>query len=136
MARPKKPAPKKGKPGRKPKLEIAAVAAALASLKGNITDVAKRFGVARSSIHEFIVKNPPLQQVLHDARESMDDKVENRFFADCLKDSPQYQTSRIFYLKTRCKSRGYVEKQQFEVGDMAPTEVQEEVIASRETVTA
>jgi hypothetical protein len=45
----------------------------------------------------------------------MVDKVENRFYEDCLKDAPQYQTSRIFFLKTQAKDRGYIERTEHKV---------------------
>lgn len=124
------PTPKKG--GRRPILKLAAVAASIVRFKGNIADVARHHRVARSSVLQFVAKNPDLDQVLKDARDGMKDAVESRFYKDCLKDDPKYQTSRIFFLKTQCKDRGYIERQQVELGELGPTEVQEEVIATRQ----
>lgn len=100
--------PKKG--GRKPILDPELVAASLVSLSGNISAVAKKMGVDRSAIRQLIDKRPSLQQILTDCREGMKDSVESRFYSDCLKDEPQYQTSRIFFLKTQCRDRGYIER--------------------------
>lgn len=112
----RKPASKKQRlGGRKPILQVELVAAALIQLSGNITAVANRFGVARASVQEMIAKNENLQKVLASARKTMVDQVESRFYADCLKDGPQYQTSRIFFLKTQAKDRGYIEKQEIAV---------------------
>ncbi len=103
-----KPASKKR--GRKPILEPELVAAALVSYSGNLSAVAKQFRVQRASVQEFVSKRPALQKILADCREGMKDNVESRFYADCLKDNPAYQTSRIFFLKTQCRDRGYVER--------------------------
>ncbi len=127
-----KPTPKKAHGGgRKPILHLLAVTAAIGRLSGNIADVARFFGVARSSVLQFVAKHPELQALLDDEREAMKDCVESRFYADCLKDSPAYQTSRIFFLKTQCKARGYIEKQQIEHGTIGSTQVEEEVLATR-----
>lgn len=111
----KNPARKKG---RKPKLDPELVAAAIVELDGNVAAVARKFGVDRTSVRDLIGRRPSLARVLHDCREGMKDNVEERFYADCLKDSPAYQASRIFFLKTQGKDRGYVERHEFDdVGD-------------------
>ena len=102
--------PPKKRPGRNPKLDAELVAAALVELAGNISAVAKRFRVDRSAVRQLIDKRPSLGRILADCREGMKDNVESRFYADCLKDNPAYQTSRIFFLKTQCRDRGYVER--------------------------
>lgn len=96
--------------GRKPILDPETVAAALVTYSGNLSAVAKQFGVHRSSVQELVGKRPALLKILADCREGMKDNVESRFYADCLKDDPAYQTSRIFFLKTQCRDRGYVER--------------------------
>jgi hypothetical protein len=103
------------KRGRKPKLNAELVAAALVRHRGNITDVARKFRVDRSAVYQLIRARPTLQAVLVDCREAMKDAVENRFQLDCLKDDPAYQTSRIFFLKTQARDRGYQEKLAFEL---------------------
>lgn len=101
-------APKKR--GRKPTLDPEMVAAAMVELNGNISAVARRFNVHRFAVQNLIENRPALQKVLADIRKGMIDNVESRFYADCLKDGYQYQTSRIFFLKTQARERGYTEK--------------------------
>lgn len=113
-------APKKR--GRKPTLDPEMVAAAMVELNGNISAVARRFNVHRFAVQNLIENRPALQKVLADIRKGMVDNVESRFYADCLKDGPQYQTSRIFFLKTQARERGYVERQ--EVKDVSDGEKQ------------
>lgn len=105
------------KRGRPPILNDIKIAAALTKAKGNVTVVADQFDVSRAAIQKRIAASKHLAEVLADARESMIDKVESRFQADCLKDEPHYQTSRIFFLKTQGKSRGYVERQELTGAD-------------------
>jgi hypothetical protein len=111
---PQKKRPRTG--GRKPVLDPELVAAALVALSGNLHAVAKRFGVDRSAVRQLVGKRPALAAVLADCREGMKDNVESRFYADCLKDSPQYQTSRIFFLKTQCRDRGWAEQPDLAAG--------------------
>ncbi len=118
MARKKaKPAPKKG--GRKPILDAELVAAALVQLKGNISAVARRFKVDRSSVQELIGKRPALQQVLRDAREGRLDDAEDSLDRAVLE---AQGWAVCFILKTLGKSRGYVERHEItgKDGDAIP----------------
>jgi len=99
------------KRGRKPILDPELVASSIARNMGNLMAVAKQFGVDRSAVAQLIGKRPSLQRVLADARDGMIDSVESMLYADCLNDGPQYQTSRIFFLKTQARDRGYTEKE-------------------------
>lgn len=81
-------------------------------MAGNISAIARAFGVNRSAVLEYIQRRPDLAALLQDARETMVDNVESRFYSDCLKEDPAYQTSRIFFLKTQGKHRGYIERQE------------------------
>lgn len=101
-------------------LTVESVRAKLTELKGNVSAVARAFDVARSSVYSFIEDHPELMQALTDARETFLDNVESRFYLDCLKDNPAYQTSRIFCLKTQGKTRGYVERHEMTGADGAP----------------
>lgn len=105
------------------------IAAALAEFRGNVSAAAKRLGLPRTSVERRIHGNEDLEVVLLDARETMLDFAESALFAAVLAGK---SWAIQFYLKCQGKKRGYVEKQQFEIGDMLPTEVQEEVIATRE----
>lgn len=110
--------PKKEIPRRR--LSVDRLAAKLREHSGNISATARAFGVSRTAVREYMKSRPELQAVLTEARESMVDGVESRFYKDCLIDSHQYQTSRIFFLKTQAKDRGYVERQEVTGKDGEP----------------
>lgn len=74
---------------------------------GNVVATAEAFGVARCTVYAFMKSHPDLVQVLEDCRQAHLDNVESRFYADCLKDDPKYQISRIHFLKTQGRERGY-----------------------------
>lgn len=107
-----KPSPKKR--GRKPILDPELVAAALAEVYGNVSAVAKKFGVCRTSVVELIQKRPSLQRVLKDAREGMLDNAETSLHKSVL-DGQGWAV--CFCLKTAGKHRGYVERQELTGAD-------------------
>ncbi len=77
---------------------------------GNIVATAEACGVVRSAIYSYMKSHPELLQDLEDARQAHLDNVESRFYADCLKDDHKYQPSRIHYLRTRGRDRGWAER--------------------------
>ena len=102
------PTPKKRRyGGRKPILDAELVSASIVSYHGNITAVAKQFGVSRTSIIELIDKRPSLQKVLKDAREGILDIAESALLSAVLDRQPW---AICFLLKTQGKHRGYSEK--------------------------
>ncbi len=68
---------------------------------GNIAAVARAFGVSSTAVRRYVNRRPKLRELLDEVRHDMDDNVQSRYYADCLKDDPAYQTSRIFYMKVR-----------------------------------
>lgn len=134
---PKKPAPAppppqpKRKIGRPSKriLEPELVAAALVELSGNYAAVARRFNVTRHAVEKVVANSEHLQQVAYDCRQGMLDNAESALFKAVLAGEAW---AVCFFLKTQGKKRGYIEKQQVELGDMNPTEIIEEVIATRQ----
>lgn len=100
---------KKGKGGPRSRLNFTKVAAALRKYRGNYTLIGELFGMHRTTIMRFCTANPALLLIGAESKETMKDEVEARLYQDCMKDEPAYQTSRIFYLKTQAKDRGYVE---------------------------
>ncbi len=102
------------------KLSIKALEVTIRKHTGNLTAVAKAFAVSRTAVYNYIERHPSLQSVVDEARETMKDNVVSRFYADCLDPAPQYQTSRIFFLKTQAKDRGYVERQEVTGKDGGP----------------
>lgn len=110
-------------------LAVEDVAAALAELGGNMAAVARRFNVVRSAVHAFVHANPRLLQVMNDQLEGRLDNAESALDR-ALNNGEAWAV--CFFLKTRGKKRGYIEKQQIEHGEIGSTEVVEEVIATRE----
>lgn len=88
------------------------VAEELRRHRGNMAAVGRALGVTRSAVWKHVNANLELKEIVIECREAMKDAVENAFYEDCLKDNPAYQTSRIFFLKTQCKDRDYVERQE------------------------
>ncbi|HKB04835.1 MAG TPA: hypothetical protein VKD90_21610 [Gemmataceae bacterium] len=107
------------------RLTVPLVRDAINKYHGNVSAVARAFGVSRTAVYNYIRRYPELREVLTDARESLKDNVISRFYADCLKDDPRYQTSRIFFLKTQCADRGYVERHELTGKDAGPIQTTE-----------
>lgn len=76
---------------------------------GNLSLVARKLGVSRTTVYRFMENKPTLQLALTDAREKMVDNVESKLYSKALDGDT---TSMIFFLKTQGKSRGYVERQE------------------------
>lgn len=104
----------------------------LVELNGNMAAVARALGVTRQAVHAYISKRPKLMAVAIDMREAMKDHVVTRFYEDCLKDDPAYQASRIFFLKTQGRDRGFGEKLIIENTNLVITEV---IVSAREDAT-
>ena len=86
--------------------------------------VAKRLGVARQSINDFINKYPDMREVLDSEREKIIDMAENKLFVAANK-GEKWAIDRI--LKTLGKNRGHTEKQEIEFsGEVAfqPTKIE------------
>lgn len=80
--------------------------------RGNISTMARRLGVSRKAIYEFIAKRPSLGQALQDAREAMIDNAESVLYKKVLEGStPEL----LFFLKTQGRGRGYTERQEIQV---------------------
>lgn len=112
--------PKKGakqpirKGGRKPVLEHDTVALAIVKCSGNLSAVARRFGVYRSSVQKLICKHEGLAELLADAREARLDDAEDALTL-AIKAGEGWAV--CFILKTLGKSRGYVERQELTGAD-------------------
>ncbi len=104
------------KAGRKSNLEPIAIAADIVALDGNLTAVAKKHSVDRTTVVKFVGRNKPLQQVLADAREGMLDDAESSLYA-AVRLGQAWAV--CFFLKTQGRARGYVERLQ----ELPPLEV-------------
>ena len=85
---------------------------ALQSNLGNITQACKSAKVGRQTYYDWIDDDLEFNKECINVQESLLDLAENRL----LEKIDKYDTtSIIFFLKTKGKKRGYVEKQEFEV---------------------
>lgn len=76
---------------------------------GNVSNVAKFFQLSRQTMHKYINDHPTVQAALEESREKMIDNVESALYSQALAGNT---TAMIFFLKTRGKKRGYVERQE------------------------
>ena len=79
---------------------------------GNITEACKASNVGRQTYYDWIDKDEDFKQQCEDVGESLLDLAENKLLE---KINKYDTTSIIFFLKTKGKKRGYIEKQEFEV---------------------
>lgn len=87
----------------------AALLKALAKSKGIVTTACEAVGVTRKTYYDYYNADPEFRAAADDVQEIAIDFVEGRLFAQIEDDIP---TSTIFYLKTKAKHRGYIERQE------------------------
>lgn len=85
---------------------------ALKGTLGVVTPAADKIGVPRSTIIRWRDKYPEFDEACKEIMEIAVDFVESRLYKQ-IKDGSEACT--IFYLKTKGKHRGYVEKQQIDM---------------------
>lgn len=90
---------------------------ALVECKGIISDAAIATKVQRSTIYSWMNSSEAFKAAVEDAREVSIDRVEKKLFDLIDRDDT---TATIFFLKTRGKKRGYVERQEFAGPDGQP----------------
>mgnify|MGYP000904864872 CR=1 FL=1 len=104
--------------GRPPlKLDIKTLEAQIIAMSGNISAVARNFGVHRHTIQARIDKHKDLKRLLDDTRETMLDNAESQLYTKVLSGDT---LALIFFLKTQGKKRGYVERQELTGADGVP----------------
>ena len=88
------------------------IADAIRNARGFVTAAAQELGCSRRTVYRYLKKFAGAQESLEDAREKRHDFVENQLMKAVDKGNI---TAIIFYLKTQCKERGYVERYQQEI---------------------
>lgn len=78
---------------------------------GNISKACKSIGITRRTYYNWLEKDLEFKQEVDSIEEYVVDEVENHLF-DQIRDGSTAAT--IFYLKTKGKHRGYVEKQEID----------------------
>lgn len=96
----------------KPRYTQKQIESALVNMSGNVSAAARSLGFQRHHLHAIIAKSPKLQQVVHDARQSMCDNAESALNRAVINGEAW---AVCFTLKTQAKDRGYVERVQQEV---------------------
>ena len=90
---------------------------AIEQSRGFASKAADLLGVSRSTFYRYLDKYATAKQALEDTREKRHDYVENKLMQ--LIDSGNVAAT-LFYLKTQCKARGYVERQEISGKDGGP----------------
>lgn len=91
------------------KITVKAAREALLKCHGNISRAAAALKVDRKTLYSFIERNPELEDVRSEAKESMLDLAEDRLFG--LINTGDIRAITL-YLKTQGKDRGYTERQE------------------------
>lgn len=97
---------------------------ALEKTLGNVTTACKMVGVGRTTFYDWMNNDEEFKKEVDDIQNITLDYVEGKLIKQIREDNI---TSIIFYLKTRGKSRGYVERQEIQT-DGFPNKIQVEVI--------
>jgi alkanesulfonate monooxygenase SsuD/methylene tetrahydromethanopterin reductase-like flavin-dependent oxidoreductase (luciferase family) len=85
---------------------------AITEARGFVTAAADKLGCSRRTVYRYINNYATVAEAVEDAREKRHDFVENKLMS-AINDGNV--TAIIFYLKTQCKTRGYVERYQQEI---------------------
>ena len=84
---------------------------AITEARGFVTEAAESLGCSRRTVYRYLDDYSTVAEALEDAREKRHDFVENKLMQAVDQGNI---TAIIFYLKTQCKDRGYVERTQVE----------------------
>ena len=93
-------------------ITAAEMIAAINQAQGFASKAAELLGVGRTTFYAYLKKYSTAKQALDDVRSKRHDFVELQLMKGINEGN---MTGIIFYLKTQCKDRGYIEKQQFDV---------------------
>ncbi len=80
---------------------------AIHEARGFLTVAADKLGCSRRTVYRYMRDYPTVQEALDDTREKRHDFVEGKLMAAINNDNI---AAIIFYLKTQCKQRGYIER--------------------------
>lgn len=86
----------------------------------NVSQTAKKINIHRDTYYEWCNTNPTFKKEIENAKESLIDFVESALLKN-IKNGDT--TAQIFFLKTRGKSRGYVERQEIDFNSVGDNEL-------------
>ena len=84
---------------------------ALEESHGVVTNACKKAGVSRAQYYRYVQQDEKFAQAVEDIQETAIDFVESQLFKQIKEGNI---TGQIFYLKTKGKHRGYIEKTQIQ----------------------
>ncbi len=84
---------------------------ALGKSMGVVATACRAVGLSRQTFYRYRDEDPEFKSALEDIKEDAKDFAESSLYQQ-IKD--KNTTATIFYLKTKCKDRGYVERQEIE----------------------
>ena len=105
-----------------------AIIEALEKSLGVVTTACKLVGVGRTTFYQWLKDDEVFAQQVKDIDNIALDFVESKLFEN-IRDGKTSET--IFYLKTKGKSRGYVERQEITGADGMPTKFEIEIIENK-----
>ena len=83
----------------------------LAKNAGNVSSTCKAFNINRGTYYNWL-EDDSFKAIVDDIQESLIDNAESKLQKLINEDSP---VAILFYLKTRAKSRGYIERQETDI---------------------
>lgn len=92
---------------------------ALRARMGIVSKAAEAAGINRTTHYQWLKDDPEYKQAVEDISESVIDMAESALYRMIASDNPNPQAT-LFLLKTRGKSRGYIERQEIEVTEKKP----------------
>ena len=88
---------------------------------GLLTHAAKLAGVGTTTIYEYVNCCPDVRQAVEEASERVTDMAESALFKN-IKDRDD--TAILFYLRTKGRNRGYIEKKEVELSGSIRSEAE------------
>ena len=90
---------------------------ALEASLGIVSTAAKKANVGRSTHYKWMDEDPEYKKAVQEVQESVLDFAESHLYKLVKEGNP---AATIFYLKTKGKKRGYIERQEIEVTEKKP----------------
>lgn len=84
---------------------------------GIVSTAAKMAGIDRTTHHKWVREDPEYKAAVDQIAESVIDFAESHLYKLIKEGNP---AANIFYLKTKGKNRGYIERQEIEVSERKP----------------
>ena len=102
---------------------------ALGETNGLLTLAARRAGVSYRTVNRYANDFPSVQEAVQLAKESIVDLAEGQLYKKIVKGDT---ACIIFFLKTKGKTRGYIERQEISGADGNPIDIEHTIIVKSE----